>query len=120
MASHNDIGEKGELIAFTFLKDEGYSVIEKNWRHKRDELDIIALKDGVLVFIEVKTRTNAYAGEPAAAVSRGKQKRILRAANEFIKIFDGFESIRFDIIGIISNSNEKQIEHIEDAFYPTL
>lgn len=120
MALHNDIGVQGELLAFTHLVSEGYAVLEKNWRFKRDELDIIAKKDGVLVFVEVKTRTNDFAGDPVSAVSLSKQKRIIRTAGEFVKTYDEYKDIRFDIIGIITNSKETKVDHLKDAFYVTL
>ena len=59
-------------------------------------------------------------GDPIAAVTRAKQKHILRAADAYVKEYAGDPDIRFDIIGIIMNSNERSLEHIEAAFYPTL
>lgn len=83
-------------------------------------MDIICKKNGVLAFVEVKTRTSEYLGDPAEAVSISKQKHIIRAADAYIKALDEEFDIRFDIIGIIMNKKGNKLEHIEDAFYPTL
>ena len=120
MSNHLDIGLAGEQYACTHLVREGYTILEKNWRYQRAEVDIICTKDSNLVFVEVKTRTSDHLGEPSAAVTRSKQKHIVRAADAYVKQYDGDPDIRFDIIGIIMNSKQKHLEHIEDAFYPTL
>ena len=114
------LGRQGELIACTHLLENGYSILERNWRFGREEIDIIAQKEGEIIFIEVKTRNNEFAGSPVLAVSEGKRKIILRIANEYILSKDIDAESRFDIIGIVLNSMEKKIEHIEDAFFPTL
>jgi putative endonuclease len=72
------------------------------------------------VFVEVKTRTSDYLGDPAEAVGVGKQKHIIRAADAYIKGYDGDAEIRFDIIAIVMNQKSNRVQHIEDAFYPTL
>jgi len=120
VAEHNEIGIRGELLAFTHLQNEGYTLLEKNWRFKRDEIDLIVRKEDLIVFVEVKTRTNDYAGEPEAAVTMAKQKKIVRVAHEYLRDREDYEEVRFDIIGIITNSKGEEINHIEDAFYPSL
>ena len=120
MSNHLDIGLAGELLACTHLVREGYTIIENNWRYKRAEVDIICTKGDTLVFVEVKTRTSVYMGDPSSAVTRAKQKHIVRAADAYVKDYEGDPDVRFDIIGIIMNSKEQTLEHIEDAFYPTL
>lgn len=120
MLEHEDIGIAGELYACTHLRSQGYIILEKNWRYKRYEIDIIAEKQGIVCFVEVKTRENRYAGDPALAVKRGKQKHIITAADAYVKEFNISAVLRFDIIAIIMNSKETYLEHIEDAFYPLL
>jgi len=120
LSNHLDIGLAGEQYACTHLLKDGYTIIEKNWRYKRAEIDIICTKGQHLIFVEVKTRTSGYMGEPSAAVTRAKQKHIVRAADAYVKEYEGDPEVRFDIIGIIMNNKEKTLEHIEDAFYPTL
>jgi len=118
LAQHNALGIDGELYASTQLVSKGYKILEKNWRYKRDEIDLIVQIDNEIAFVEVKTRTNRYAGNPASHVTIGKQKRIIKAAQAYIEINDIGQEIRFDIISIILNKKEKSFEHIENAFYP--
>lgn len=110
----------GEQYACTYLQKEGYTILEKNWRFRKAELDIICRKGGVLVIVEVKTRTSSHLGEPSDAVTRSKQKHIVRAADAYMKDYEDEVEVRFDIIGIILNQNQRHLDHIEDAFYPTL
>ena len=120
MAKHNELGKKGELIARKFLEAKGFKILETNWRHEKDELDIIVKDDDELVIIEVKTRSTSYFGDPSEAVGKAKEEFIIRAAEAYIEIHDLNMDMRFDIISIITNSNEEIIEHIKDAFYPEL
>ena len=113
------LGRHGELIASTHLLKNGYSILERNWRFGREEIDIIAKKDGLIVFVEVKTRVSDYLEDPVMAVTEGKRKIIIRTANEYILSKDLDNESRFDIIGIIHNNKETRIEHVEDAFFPT-
>jgi len=120
MAKHNELGKKGELIARKFLETEGFEIIESNWRHEKDEIDIIAIDHDELVIVEVKTRSTNYFGDPSEAVGKAKEEFIIRAVEAYIEIHDLNMDIRFDIISIITNRNEEIIEHIKDAFYPEL
>lgn len=116
----DDIGIAGEQLACTHLTQKGYSILEKNWRAGRLEIDIIAEKNGLICFVEVKTRENRYAGDPALAVTRSKQKHVIKAADLYVKEKDLSHELRFDIIAVIMNRKEVSIEHIEDAFYPLI
>lgn len=118
MATHNEIGKEGELIAERKLVKEGYIVLERNYRFKRDEVDIIASKNDLIIFIEVKTRSNNYLGEPEEAVTKSKQKRIIKVANHYMLENDLDNEARFDIFGIIVNQKEVIINHLKDAFTP--
>ena len=120
MAKHNELGKKGELLARKFLETEGFEILETNWRHEKDEIDIIALNHDELVIVEVKTRSTDYFGDPSEAVGKAKEKFIIRAAEAYIEMSDLNMDTRFDIISIITNSKEENIEHIKDAFYPEL
>ncbi|MBP7184505.1 MAG: YraN family protein, partial [Saprospiraceae bacterium] len=118
MANHNDKGILGEELACNFLVKKGYSILERNWRYKKAEIDIIAMKDDVLIFIEVKTRKNANFGNPEEFVSEKKQKFMLEAAPIYMEKINHEWEIRFDIIGIVlRESVTLDIVHIEDAFY---
>lgn len=118
MAQHNALGIAGELYASTELVANGYRILEKNWRYKRDEIDLIVEKTGEVAFVEIKTRSNRFAGNPASQVTIAKQKRIIKAAQAYIELKDITKDVRFDIIAVILNNKEKSMEHIENAFYP--
>ncbi|WP_287826853.1 YraN family protein [Bacteroides sp.] len=116
MAKHNDLGKNGENTALSYLQEQGYSIIETNWRYKHLEIDIIAKLKDILCFIEVKTRKNNYFGEPCLALTKAKQKNILNAANQYIQEHNIDNPIRFDLISIIANSKKVEVEHFEDVF----
>jgi putative endonuclease len=116
------LGILGEKMAQNFLSDRAYQIRSTNYRFKKWEVDIIAETENVLVFVEVKTRQNDYLGEPWRAVTKTKQKQIIRVAHEYLIQNNIEKEARFDVVSIIYNPNIhlKQIEHIEDAFYPML
>ena len=117
MAKHNDLGQKGEDMAAKYLEQQGYCILERNWTNMgRKELDIIATKDDVAVFVEVKTRRAGSAQAPLEAVNMRKQQRICLAADSYLKTNRIDFRSRFDVIGIIYNDEGSRIEHIEDAF----
>lgn len=118
--SKNTLGEQGESIATMRLQQHGYKIIEKNWRFKHKEVDIIAQKDGKIVFIEVKTRSNTYFELPSEAVTLKKQRLLIEAANQYlIKNQIELES-RFDVVSVIIKNGKEEMEIMENAFYPLL
>lgn len=118
MADHNELGKRGELLAFSFLRDKGYTILQTNWRRGKLEIDIIALDGDELVFVEVKTRTTALFGEPEDAVNPQKRRHLIQAANAYV-IKSGYDKgSRFDVISIIIEKDNCIIHHIPDAFYP--
>ena len=120
MADHNELGKSGEDHACEYLMGKGFKILEKNWRHHRDEVDLIATHNEQLVIIEVKTRSTLYFGEPQIFVTKKKQAFMIRAANAYIMAHNIHLETRFDIISVIISGNRASIKHIEDAFYPTL
>lgn len=113
MAQHNDLGKKGEEAAVEFLLRNKYDVLEKNYRYRRAEIDIIALKDNTLHCIEVKTRSRIDYGTPETFVSKAKIKLLTEAINYYVES-KGFDvNIQFDIISVY----KENIEHLEQAFY---
>ena len=116
MINRKSIGNKGEDYAVNFLFANGYEVLKKSFRFGRGEIDIIARKDDVLVFIEVKTRKNADFGYPETFVSESQQDRIHMAAEEYIFQNKWQGEIRFDIIAILWDGNEPVLDYFEDAF----
>ena len=120
MAEHNELGASGEKAAENFLKEKGYQILARNWRFGSDEIDIVARHNGFLVIVEVKTRsTNAF-GEPEIAVTKQKQRFLIRAAQHYIYQNNINDECRFDIIAIVSKNGKNTFNHIEDAFYPPL
>lgn len=119
MAEHNQTGKKGENIALQMLHHKGYIILETNWRFRRTELDIIAEHDGILVFVEVKTRTSNIFGNPAEFVTPRKEQLLYEAAGAYMTQTGREGTFRFDIIGIILKSDGMaDVNHYEDAFYP--
>ncbi len=120
MADHNELGKKGEQIAHDFLIEKGYKILERNYRFRHLEVDIIAEHKGYLVVVEVKTRNSDFMAGPEITVTKQKQKAIVKVANAYIHDKDIDPETRFDIISIILNTRQKQIEHFYDAFYPLI
>lgn len=120
MATHNLIGKIGEQLATSHLEKEGYRILHRNWRCGHKELDIVAQKDGALVFVEVKTRKNSDFGNPEDAVNHAKIRRIVSSADAYIRKYRIDAPVRFDLIAITNIEGEMHLEHIEDAFYPPL
>lgn len=118
MTSTKNIGKEGEDIACSFLEEENYKIVERNWHYGKYEVDIIAEKDGLLVFVEVKYRSGTYFGEPEVFVSNKQKRNLIRVANFYVEKKNSFQEIRFDIIAIVNNDGKLSINHIEDAFKP--
>ncbi|MCF8361284.1 MAG: YraN family protein [Prolixibacteraceae bacterium] len=119
MAKHNDLGEKGEEIAFHHLVKKGYKVLERNWRYDRAEIDIVARYNNQLVIVEVKTRSAAIYEEPRDAISNQKIRFLTNAAEAFINEKDIDCETRFDVIAIKwYGEGNYELNHIEDAFTP--
>ncbi len=115
MTTRQQTGNAGEEQATRFLQKQGYKILARNFATTAGEVDIVAQHKKALVFVEVKTRTSDAFGGPIAAVTAAKQRRIVRAAIQYIKATaPKFDSIRFDVIGILPDS----LEHIPNAFIP--
>jgi putative endonuclease len=118
MAQHNILGAEGEKKAAEYLLGKSYAILEKNWRFKRIELDIIAGFRGLIVIVEVKTRDRWQAEEAEKAVTRSKQRRMVTAAHAFMTERDLNNEVRFDIIVVSGEPDFFEFRHIEGAFYP--
>lgn len=120
MKSYNkDIGSYTENIAATYLLNNGYSILDRNYRNKFGEIDIICQKDNIIIFVEIKSRyTNSF-GNPLESVSCHKQKKIILLSKFYIlyKKLSDF-NIRYDVIEIYLNhlNNTYEVNHLEDAF----
>lgn len=117
MMSH--LGISGEEKAALYLKRKGYRIVEKNFRCRLGEIDLIALKNRMIIFCEVKTRKNKEYGEPFEAVTRNKQERLRKLAEAYLQKNRKFDcDSRFDVISILLNSQGKveELIHIRNAF----
>ena len=110
------LGRTGEDRAARFLVSQGYRILERNYSTRSGEIDLIALHQGTVAFIEVKTRSNDAFGAPELAVNQRKQQRMIKAALGYIK-FKKLHQVpcRFDVVAI-SLAGEQQVELIQNAF----
>ncbi len=117
MASHNEFGKWGEDAAADYLQQQGYTIIERNWKSGHRDLDIIALDGQTLVFVEVKTRRNRLYSEPESAVDYQKIVNLQHAANHYVKYRHIDREIRFDVITVVGTMDgTPSINHIKEAF----
>jgi putative endonuclease len=107
-------GNHGENLAAGFLREKGFDIVARNYRHNRGEIDIIAQRDNWLIFVEVKTRSSNKFGEPEEFVTEFKAKKIFEAAEEYIYSIDWHGHVRFDVISIKVGA-ATEIVHFEDA-----
>ena len=111
------MGTKGEDSALRFLKHRGYRIIQRNYRCRFGEVDIIAADGDIIVFIEVKSRTSDAFGRPEEAVVTRKQQRISQTARHYLAVHDLVDrDARFDVVAIHFSPGGETVELIQDAF----
>ena len=116
MAEHNSTGKWGEDVATEFLTSKGYAIVDRNWRVGHLELDVVAVRDGEIVFVEVKTRTDDRV-DPLDAIDSRKIRHIANSANAYLQCHDYPHNPRFDVIAVSGvPGGGFTIEHIIDAF----
>jgi putative endonuclease len=120
MSDSKDLGNKGEDLAVDYLRSKGFKILFRNFTWGKNEIDIVAETKDFIVFLEVKTRSEDPLDPPVNAVSREKQKAIIWAAEGYINRYGVDRESRFDVITIIRKGDDFEIDHIEDAFYPSL
>ena len=115
MAEHNVIGKHGEAIAKKYLEGKGYAILGQNYRTKRAEIDIIARKHDVLVFIEVRTKHHEQFGSPEETLNHKKRMKILRNALAYVARARHQGSYRIDAVCIVLDQQQKveRIAHYE-------
>jgi putative endonuclease len=112
-----ELGKQGEQLAVGFLKKLRYKILEKNFRCKFGEIDIVALEGKTLVFVEVKTRCSLNYGSPQASITPKKRYQLMKVACFYLqknRLFD--RAARFDVVAVGFDSGEKRIELIRNAF----
>ena len=116
MAAHNELGKWGEEVATAYLRDKGYIIVERDWHSQHRDLDIIALDDGVMVFIEVKTRQTEAFAHPDQTITRKKLHNLQLAINHYVKGNNVTRRFRIDIITVIGKGDkEPEIRHLTDV-----
>ena len=120
MTPNQKIGKRGEVLAVRYLEEQGYQILETNWRFSRAEIDIISKEGDILVFVEVKTRSSDLFGAPELGLTAKQEIQIADAAAAYMRAVQHEWEIRFDIISIIlENENQFQLQHFKDAFFPS-
>ena len=118
MSTTSDLGGHGERIAAAYLTDAGLRVLDRNWRCRDGELDIVAREGDALVFCEVKTRRATGFGHPAEAVTPEKQRRLRVLAQRWLAAHDEHTpDLRFDVVGVLVRpSRPALLTHLRGAF----
>ena len=119
---NKSVGDFGETSACTYLKHYGYKILERNYRNRSGEIDIIAEKGNYVVFVEVKTRNSENFGAPSEAVNTIKQQKIANTAMAYIAHCHSENDFRFDVIEVMYKKSvfggfkTVKVNHIENAF----
>ncbi len=118
-SNFKSFGRKGEEIAENYLKEKGYSIIKRNFRFGKGEIDIVAKDGDCLVFVEVKSRKNYDFGEPELAITKSKIRQLKKIAEAYFYVNKiEQQQCRFDVITIVGeNESDMKINHIITAFY---
>ena len=117
MTRHLTLGKSGEDGAAAYLQQKGFEILHRNWRHSYYEIDIIAIKKGVLHFIEVKLRTSQKFGLPEDGVDKKKFSRLLNAADEFLHLHPQYRHVQYDIVAItVNKEGPPEYFFIEDVY----
>lgn len=115
-----ELGREAEEAACSWLRRRGWSLVQRNYRCREGEIDIIARRGGLTAFCEVRARSAGYLVSPAESVSPTKQRRLVRAARRWLQEMErrGIPcgECRFDVIAVIVDGGRLRIEHVEDAF----
>ena len=110
-------GKEGEDLAASFLEQKGFRVLERNYRYKRSEIDLIVARGNWLVFVEVKARSSSAFGYPEEFVDYNKKKMIFIGADHYMNEKNWQGNVRYDIVAISLGYGNPEIHHVEDAFY---
>lgn len=112
------VGAYGERVAVRALESAGYTVVDRNWRCRAGELDVVAMRGGVVVFVEVKCRRSSSYGPPALAVTPVKAARLRAAASAWLAAHGLAEAaVRFDVVSVLRPlTGPPVVEHVEGAF----
>ena len=116
MAAHNELGKWGEDLAAKFLEEQGYEILERDWKSGHHDLDIVAGNEGGIAIVEVKTRRNRLFGDPEQAIDYKKRLSLQSAINHYVKAHHIKAPVRFDVISIVGTiGSTPEIDHIKDV-----
>ena len=116
MNNNQHLGKTGEKLSVDFLIGKGFKILNRNWRYKKAEIDIIVSKKDILIFIEVKTRKSEYFSSPEESITPKKIDLYQEAAEAYLEQHKLENEVRFDVISIIHTENKTKIEHFINAF----
>ena len=117
MSEHLALGRRGEDLAAIWLEEKNYRILYRNWRYAHAEVDIIAAKEGVLHFIEIKTRQTLTFGLPEESVDEKKLDNLMDAAEEFLFQFPEWERIQYDVLAIQIRGENIDYFFLEDVYF---
>ena len=117
MGTTLDIGYEGEDAASAFLMEQGYTILDRNYRYRKAEIDILAWQGSILAVVEVKTRTGGFYEALTDSIPKSKINRLVIASHHYVRERGLTLEVRFDIIQIIRESSRLHLIHLEDAFY---
>ncbi|PSG90175.1 YraN family protein [Aurantibacter aestuarii] len=117
MAQHNELGKKGQELAVQFLIENGYTILERNYRFNKAEVDIIALQNDILAIVEVKTRSSLDFGNPESFLKPRQIQNLVKAVNYYVETSNLDVEIRFDIISILKENGNYTLKLIKNAFF---
>lgn len=115
MDERKRIGCLGEILAMEYLENRGFQLLERNYRYGRGEIDLIMIREGLLVFVEVKARHSIRYGLPEEQMSRRQQQKVMQTAEYYLETHGWAGHIRFDIVAVVL-SGIPRIDHFEDAY----
>jgi len=111
------LGSQGEDMAAKYLQKQGYKILQRNFRSRYGEIDIICTLEQSVIFVEVKTRTNTSFGSPEESITKTKRQHIHKVALIYLETYPyPFKEIRFDVIGILMDGSEPRLNHVVAAF----
>ncbi len=117
MAHHIDTGKTGECLAAAWLEQNGFTIIQRNWRHHRHEVDIIAGRSAILHFIEVKTRRSKTFGNPEESVGRQKLEHVMEAAAGWLLRWPAYRRVQYDVLAVtILKNTSPEFVLFEDVY----
>jgi putative endonuclease len=116
-AAAQALGEEGERIAALWLAQRGWRILDRRFRNGHRDLDLVAEREGLVAFVEVKTRRGRDFGHPVEAVNWRKQRELARSAAVWMARHGSEEqTFRFDVVGVLMSERGVRVHHVENAF----